>query len=350
MRWNRVLRDLDGSLYQSWEWGEYLKQRGWIPWRVLCEGDGRPQAALQILELRLAPLLPRLTYAPAGIAGSSQLTVLGELTAWLQKFLRRRRAIFLRIDPVVLDSDQEYKAKLQELGFTPLPRRWLPVTFFPRTTMVLNIRRTDEELLSGMRSSHRYYIRRAGKQEVQFEEGCDDRYVEDLHRVVVRTTERKRQIAPTDLGRMLQLRNYLLGNNQGTVILARHDGKVIAGLLVAGFGKTCHLLYAGFDWEYRGLYVTEALQWKAIQWAKRRGLEEYDMSGFGAFEKPREGDPNLGIYMFKQGFGTECREFSTYFDLIGQKGVHSVFRFLEVYGRTTSFRAFKTIRWIRSRM
>jgi peptidoglycan pentaglycine glycine transferase (the first glycine) len=327
--WNKAVLALNGTLYHSWQWGQLCLSQGWTPWRVLAEEHGMPRAALQILERRL-PLIPlSILYAPKGIAHRlTGLQHLAELVGWLSGFLRKRHAIFLRIDPEILDTDEDAKGQLKALGFRWLSEeQWSFWGNFPRAWMVTDVSLPEDELLRRMRRSHRYLIGRAAKSGASIAASTDVSDLRELYGLILKSADRQ-QFPVRSLDRFLRLGDLFLRDGQGVIWLARSDGRPVAGILCARFGESAYYLHGGFDSACR-VNANEALHWKAIQWSKQMGCREYNLIGAGTRYPPQEGHRGYGTYSFKKGFGSVLRYYAGYFDLVGNRPAYSLFRYLE---------------------
>ena len=89
-------------------------------------------------------------------------------------------------------------------------------------------------------------------------------------------------------------------------LIAEHDGKPIAHVILFHFGRKCWYFYGASANEHRDKMPNYLLQWEAMRWAKARGYSLYDM--WGAPDEFNEGDGMWGVYQFKRGFhGTVVR-------------------------------------------
>ena len=331
-QWDNAVKTLGGTLFQSWQWGEYRRIQKWRPWRILIEVQNRVCGAMQIFERR-TPLVPfSVMLSPGGVAGSNDIACLKELASWLRSFLKERRGLLVRLEPEFAEDDEASKDLLTSVGFRSLPRVWLPLSEVPRTVMVLDLNRPEAEIFQGMRRNHRSHIQHALKGDVEFVAGRDPAQLEDLHRLLLNTSGRK-NFAPPSLENLHHLRRTVLSEYDGAIWLARYQGKTVAGVLVAAFGNSCHCLWAGSDWSFRDLQVNEAVQWKAMQWAKHLGYRDYDLGGHCRDGVPEQDDECYGIYNYKKKFGAELRLRASYFDLPGPRLAYELYRFAEVRGR-----------------
>jgi lipid II:glycine glycyltransferase (peptidoglycan interpeptide bridge formation enzyme) len=93
------------------------------------------------------------------------------------------------------------------------------------------------------------------------------------------------------------------------LFLAKHDGKVIAGNIVAFFGDTVTYMHGASSNEFRNLMAPYALQWHCIKLAKQSGYKYYDFYGISDDKWP-------GVTRFKRGFGGKELEYPGTWDAV----------------------------------
>jgi lipid II:glycine glycyltransferase (peptidoglycan interpeptide bridge formation enzyme) len=84
------------------------------------------------------------------------------------------------------------------------------------------------------------------------------------------------------------------------LLLARADGKLLAGNIVLFWRKQAVYLTGASSGEQRNLMPTYALQWAAMKMAKAAGCETYDL--YGCPPAADESHPMFGLFQFKTGF------------------------------------------------
>jgi lipid II:glycine glycyltransferase (peptidoglycan interpeptide bridge formation enzyme) len=283
-RWDDALRVApQADLLQSWRWGEFKRRTGsWMPLRLLAMRAGVPCAGVQVLGRGVAGA--RFLYAPRGPWWTN-----AEGVAALVRWLRRHhgwRAPLLRCDPPVTDA-----AALVQCGFQLAPRQ-----VQPRATIVVDLRPSDEDILAHFDGQVRYNARLAERKGVEITESGAERIAE-FWQLLTATAERKRfNERPLDYYRTLM---DLCGAD-ARVLLARYQDAIIAGAVIATFGRTAYYLYGASGGD-RSVKPAELLQYRAMLWAKRHGATDYDMWGVPAH--PTEDNPLYGVYRFKSGFG-----------------------------------------------
>jgi hypothetical protein len=176
-----------------------------------------------------------------------------------------------------------------------------PSDMQPPNTVVVDIAPAPEQVLASMKSKTRYNVRLASKKGVQVVEGG----VEDLDRwyeLYLETSRRDRIAIHSRAyyrGLLTASREYQ-GGPCVKLLLATHEGDLLAGNIVAFWKTHASYLYGASSGEKRNLMPTYALQWEAIRLAREAGCTSYDLYGVPA--EPDPSHPMFGLYQFKTGF------------------------------------------------
>lgn len=314
-RWDAHLRTAGGHPLQASAWG-FLKERfGWQAHRLWVD-DGRAAAQLLIRPYRGVAA----AYVPRGPLLSGNEATDAALLDGLIRRARSRRAAFLRLEPDVLQGapfETGLRTILAEHGFRPVER-----TLQPRSSIQLELGHSDDELRSGLSKGHRADVRRAERSGVQVRVGTAEEDVEVLHEMMRATQQRKTfGIHTPAYYRAL----WRLFADDARLLLAEHDGEVLAATLVVAFGDRALYLAAGSTRRGLELRASHALQWQAIRWARERGARTYDLWGIpdargraelhatgseqlseqriAALQQQAGADPLNGVFRFKKGWG-----------------------------------------------
>jgi lipid II:glycine glycyltransferase (peptidoglycan interpeptide bridge formation enzyme) len=173
----------------------------------------------------------------------------------------------------------------------------------PPSTVVLDLSPSEEELLAAMKSKTRYNVRLSLKKGVTVTE-CGEEQLDAWYRLYRETGIRDRIAVHAEeyFREMFRLsRRYGRGAPEYRLLMARHDGDLLAGIVVAFRGARAWYPFGASAGLKRNLMPTYALQWRAIQLARSRGCESYDLFGIPPAPDPRH--PMHGLYQFKTGFG-----------------------------------------------
>lgn len=294
--WNEVTAKLPGShVLQSFEWGEFKARYGWKPTRLLFEEGGQVRAAASVLCRQLPRLPLRVMYVPKGpLLDYSDGQLLSHVLASLEDLARAQRAIFVKIDPDVDLEENTVVEILRDRGWRPSSEQ---VQF--RNTILIDLQRSEDELLANMKAKTRYNIRLARRRGVKVRVGS----LEDLPLFyeMYAETGRRDNFIIRPFAYYRDAWGAFIGAELARLFLAEYEGEPLAGLIAFRFGQRAWYMYGASTRKHRNLMPNHLLQWEAIRWAKNEGCTIYDM--WGAPDVLDESDPLWGVYRFKEGFG-----------------------------------------------
>jgi peptidoglycan pentaglycine glycine transferase (the first glycine) len=295
-RWNEAVAHLPcRHVLQSYEWGEFKSRYGWTPFRLLFIAEGEAVAAASAL-LRRLPRVPwGVMYVPKGPAlDYHDEELLAVVLGRLEDLAREQQAIFIKIDPDVTADRRDDIHTLLDRGWRASSEQ---IQF--RNTLLIDLRRGEEELLSNMKSKTRYNVRLARRRGVEIHLGG----VEDLplfYEMYTITSARDDFII-RPFSYYADAWGTFVDRGLAQLFLARYQGEALAGLMLFHFGDRVWYMYGASTEKHRNLMPNQLLQWEAMRWAKEQGYAFYDM--WGAPDVLDEKDPMWGVYRFKAGFG-----------------------------------------------
>lgn len=305
-----------GSFLQAWEWGNWQESLGKKVARYFLEdnNNARGQAILasaQLVRMPL-PLGKYYWYAPYGpVFAEGGLRARNQILLELKS--KFQDALFIRIEPQV-----------NFLGTGPwnLPIR-KSVNIQPAITMVLDIQKTDDQLLASMHPKTRYNLRVAQRHGVEVEDEFAiapgrGLYSSEAIELIVKTQERQRYRGhPKDYYKKLV--DFFMVHNQANdlkihIYKALYQKHLAASAIMVDFGPTRLYLYGGSSYEYRNVMAPYLLHWRAISDARAEGLKHYD---FGGSEVAVGGE--RGFTRFKSGFGGRIVNYAGAYDFVKNK-------------------------------
>jgi lipid II:glycine glycyltransferase (peptidoglycan interpeptide bridge formation enzyme) len=294
--WNEaMLRAPQADLLQGWEWGEFKRlSGGWQPQRIAAVRDGQLVAGIQVLSRRVLGI--RSYYAPRGPWWHDE-----EALTALVRATRRKlawRAPFLRTDPLVEDG-----TPLLRLGFRLAPRQ-----VQPKASIVVDLTRSPDDILNGFDRQVRYNARLAERKGVEVTRGGAE-HVEAFWKLLASTATRK-GFAERDMSYFRWL--VEIYGDAAPIFLAQREGELLSGALVVACGHLTYYLYGASGGD-RSAKPAELVQYRAMLWARERGVTRYDMWGIPAH--PSEDNPLYGVYRFKNGFGGQVVSYAGALDL-----------------------------------
>jgi lipid II:glycine glycyltransferase (peptidoglycan interpeptide bridge formation enzyme) len=285
-------------LLQTAAWGELKASFGWQPETV------RAGEAGALVLFRRLPLGLTLAYVPRGpLADWQQPAQLQALVAALDEAARARRALCLKWEPDLPD-DPGCASLLAGLGFRPSPH-----SVQPRRSLVVDLRGSEAEVLARMKQKTRYNIGLASKKGVTARAAQGPEDIERFNALMQATGARDGFgiHAPAYYRRAYEL---FQPTGQCELLLAEHEGALLAGVMVFALGTQAWYLYGASSDQERQRMAPYLAQWAAMRWARARGAEAYDLWGVpdedeavleAGFEQRHDG--LWGVYRFKRGFG-----------------------------------------------
>ena len=299
--WDKfVLSQPRAHLLQLSAWGALKSQFEWEA-RIVALGTGGAIRAGALVLLKRLPLgMGKMAYVPMGgyapdAAGYAPLwDAIGAETG----------AAFIKLEPGRFPAGMA--PDLARMGFQPSPQ-----TIQPPRTVVIDIAGADETILGRMNQGTRRKIRKSLKSGIEYREGARADLGE-FARLMRQTGERNAFGVHSEA--YFERVYDLLLPEFGALLLARHEGDLLAAIMAFAVGDTAWYLYGASSRGKRKLNATYGIQWAAIQWARARGCRYYDLWGVPDYDEAtleaqfkRRSDGLWGVYGFKRGWGGQVR-------------------------------------------
>jgi lipid II:glycine glycyltransferase (peptidoglycan interpeptide bridge formation enzyme) len=312
--WNKTIAQLPRPhLLQTWQWAKAKASFGWSAhYRTWESPDGKLQAAAQILERTIKlPLIDKtlcMHYVPKGplLTDWADPKLRKRVTTGLHDFAKERGAFFVKIDPdlelaVGLPADESEQKNPTGAHFVDeLKRagwRFSNEQVQMRNTMLIDLTKTEDELLAAMKQKTRYNVRLAGKKGVTVREGNRDDFPM-LYKMYAQTALRDKFVIRSE-AYYLEVWETFFAEGLLVPLIAEVEGQVVSGLMLFIFGEQAWYIYGMSSDLHRRLMPNYLLQWEAILRAKAAACQVYDL--WGAPDDFNASDPMWGVYRFKKG-------------------------------------------------
>ncbi len=291
---------------QAFEWGQFREKTGV---KVIRRQSNREAFQLTIHN---APLGFKIGYFPKGGFPSK------EIIEELKKIGRQENLIYIQLEPKILKSSIINHKSLDGLrpSFHPL---------FTKHTFILDLEKSEEELLASFHPKTRYNIKVAQKHNVAIKEDNSDEAFEEYLKLTKETTERQGFYAHTEKYHRLMWETLKPQNTKNQtpnlnelsahLFTATYKGKTLTTWVVFIFKDTIYYPYGASSSENRETMSSTLLSWEVIKYAKSLGLKNFDMWG-SLGENPNPKDPWFGFHRFKSGFSPELVEYAGSFDFV----------------------------------
>jgi len=297
---------------QAWEWGEARKKTGV---EVLRLGDNKNIYQSTFHQLPFTNY--RIGYLPRSVFPTK------EVLDFLFDYGKKNKIIFIKIEPYeeklkVKNQKSKVQLKSQKLVESKHP-------LFPSWTQVLDLNKSEDELLKKMHSKTRYNIRLAEKKGVVIKEMSDERGFEIFSKLYFETCKRQEYFGHTPKYHKIVWDS--LKKNIAHILIAFYNDVPLAAYELFYFKNTLYYPYGGTSLEYRNLMASNLLMWEAIKLGKKLGAEKFDM--WGSLPPNYDADNSWsGFTRFKEGYGTKFIEFIGSYDLVINPTLYKVYNFI----------------------
>lgn len=287
--WDDYVLANNGHPLQLWGWGQLKVAHGWSVDRLLAyDDDEKIVGGAQILTRKLPLPLRAFSYLPRGPVGEagSQTALLDALAVYVK---REYHSVALSVEPDATEFE--------------VPSGWNKAknTILLPKTIILDLTKTESQLLTDMVKKTRQYIRKSAAEAITIKPVRSREELEKCLQVYHQTSKRA-QFGVHDDQYYYDVFN-ILGDHSPVFAAYDHD-QPIAFLWLAISADTAFELYGGMNDLGQQLRANYALKWYAIRKAREWGLSRYDFGG----------QVNDGVSTFKKGWTTDETDLVGTFD------------------------------------
>lgn len=232
-----------------------------------------------------------------------------EARALMWQAAKRHKAAFIRFRPQLLDTP-ENRAILEALD-----AKKSPMHLAAEHTVIIDLTKSEEELLANMRRQTRYEVRRAEKLGIKVESGNSKELFDEFHKVQTATAERQHFVPPDEKTLLAEKEAF---KDKAKIYVARtEDGQPIAyGLILVDGAEGEYYEAASTELNHKlpGAY---AIQWQVIKDLKANGIKRYNLWGIAPPNQPHH--RYARVTTFKTGFGGEIVTYVPAHDIVLSK-------------------------------
>lgn len=281
---------LGGEMLQSPVWQKISQNESYQSHLFAWEESNKIVALAQVLEKKIffgsfwyLPRGPVFSKKESGKYGESLcLAVIGDL----EKKAESLGVMAIRFEP----------SNVGEINYSVFGKRIKAIQ--PKTSLMLDLNKNENELLSSMHQKTRYNIRLAEKRGVEIERG--DLHDLNLFYRMLKVTSKRDKFKSHSLAHYRKL--LLHGQNKIELWLAKKDGKLLAAGLFSFYAGRASYLHGASANEGRRHMAPYLLQWTMIRRARSLKCDFYDFYGIDEKRWP-------GVTRFKLGFGGDIIEY-----------------------------------------
>lgn len=306
-QWDSFVTSHDeANFLHAWQWGEFHLSRGKD---VVRRGvfDGEQLIGVYEGVVEVARRGTHLAIAGGPIIDWSNAGALRLIVSDMREQAAKYNCAFVRVRPQLEKSDESL-ALFSELGFKKAPY-YLSVEH----AGVLNLEKSEEELLKGMRQRLRRALRKAEKNNITVETSTNPDDIAEFYQIQLQTARRhdfthfsedflKKQFAA------------LAADGSAVLYTARHEGEVLAQNFMIFYGNEASYHYGVSTELGTRLSGAPLLHMQAMRDARERGIGRY--SFWGIVEENDTKHRFYGVSVFKRGFGVDELRYVPAHDLV----------------------------------
>ena len=289
---------------QSWEWGEFRRKMGLDLVRLGHFESNNLSCAYQLTFHPVPFFKYSIGYLPKGPMPDEKMVEA------LKTLGQKKNAAFIKIEPnVISDKSKVISDKFRNLGLVQSKK-----SLFTKYNFLIDLTKTEEQLLAAMHPKTRYNIGIAQKKGVEVYESTKEEDFEIYLKLYFETTKRHKYFGHTSSYHKLVWQT-LAPVKMARLLIAKYQGEPLVAWMLLNFASTLYYPYGGSSKEYKDVMASNLIAWEAIRLGKKMGLKVFDMWGALAPDA-KESNPWYGFHRFKAGYGPAHVEYVGTYDLI----------------------------------
>ena len=319
-QWDDFIRSHEeANFLQSWDFYDFHLSRGKKVVRRAAFREGRIVAAYA----GVVETAKRGTYL--AIAG-------GPIMDWKDKKLvkavfsdiraegEKLKCVFVRVRPQLPLSEQSLRL-MKELGLKRAPM-YLSVEY----AGILDLHKTEEEILAGASQGFRRKLRKALKNDIEITADADDKSIKEFCKLEKKHAERQKYVAFSTSFLSKQFEAFR-AHDEVLIYTAKKDGEILAQNFMIFYGPEASYHY-GVSSELGTKYsAAPLLHLAAMNEARKRGCTRYNLWGIVG---PTETSHRFyGVSEFKRSFGCEELKYTPAHDLILKPAKYQITKLVE---------------------
>ena len=285
----------EANFLQSWDFYEFHKARGEEIVRRVAEKDGKIVAAYAG-EVEHAKRGRHMAIAGGPILDWGDKKVVKAVFDDIKAQGKALNCVFVRVRPQCEDNEKDVKI-FRDYGFKKAPM-YLSVEY----AGVLDLNKSEEEIMVGMRQRLRRALRKGAKNNIEIEKSTDPKDIHTFYEIQLQTAKRHDFYAFSEDFLTKQFEAFA-PNGEAVLYTAKHDGEILAQNFMIFYGNEASYHYGVSSELGTKLSGAPLLHMEAMRDARERGIKRYNFWGIVG-----ENDTKhrfYGVSVFKRGFGVD---------------------------------------------
>ena len=311
---NFVTSHLEANFLHSWQWGEFhLSRRKLVVRRGVFDGEQLVGVYEGVVED--ARRGRHMAVAGGPIVDWQNQPAVEEIFRDIKAQAEELGCVFVRVRPQ-LEKSADSLGLFAKLGLKPAPY-YLSVEL----AGVLDLTKSEEELLKGMRQRLRRALRKAEKNNITVETSTDPADIAEFYQIQLQTAKRH-DFTHFSEDFLTKQFTAFTKDNSAVLYTARYNGEILAQNFMIFYGNEASYHYGVSTELGTKLSGAPLLHMQAMRDARDRGIKRYNFWGIVG-----ENDTKhrfYGVSVFKRGFGVDELQYLPAHDLILQPAKYLV--------------------------
>lgn len=292
---NFVSSQKDANFLQSWQWGEFHKDRGMIIFRRGLYDDGK-LIGVYTGHVSTPRSGKRLEIPGGPLIDWKNDEVVKITTKDLLDLTKSNKAVFARIRPQAELSEDLIKT----LNYNNYKKS--PIYLSVELAGILDLTKSEEELLKGMRQRLRRALRKAAKNNITIETSVNPEDIDTFYNIQLETAKRQEFVS---FQKDYLKKQFEAFAKEGQAILytAKHKGEILAQNFMIFYGNEASYHYGVSTKLGTKLSGAPVLHMRAMEEARKRGINRYNF--WGIVPEDSLDHRFYGVSVFKRGFGVD---------------------------------------------
>jgi len=296
----------EANFLHSWQWGEFHLSRGKNVIRRGVYSDGQLAGVYEGV-VETARRGKYLAVAGGPIVDWSKTDLLEELFDDMKKQATEHSCVFVRVRPQLEKSPQSL-VLFRQLGF-----KKAPIYLSVEHAGILDLSKTEEEILQGTRERLRRALRKAARNNIQVETSTKSEDIHEFYKIQLQTARRHDFVSFSEDFLVKQFEAFAKTGN-ATLYTARYDGEILAQNFMIFYGNEASYHYGVSTELGTKLSGAPLLHMQAMRDARERGIGRYNF--WGIVDENDTKHRYYGVSVFKRGFGVQDLKYTPAHDMV----------------------------------
>ena len=323
--WDKfVTSHKEANFLQSWDFYEFYKSRGnEIVRRIALDKEGKIIAAYAGV-VEHAKRGRHLAIAGGPILDWKDKKLVKALFTDMAERGKANHCVFVRVRPQ-LELSEKAQQIFRQNGLKKAPM-YLSVEY----AGVLDLTKSEEEIMAGMRQRLRRALRKAAKNNIEVEKSTDPADIHQFYQIQLQTARRHEFYAFSEDFLTKQFAAFA-PNGEAVLYTAKYNGEVLAQNFMIFYGNEASYHYGVSSELGTKLSGAPLLHLEAMRDARNRGIGRYNLWGIVGEDETKH--RFYGVSVFKRGFGVDELRYLPAHDLVLKPAAYLKTKLIETLRR-----------------